>query len=100
MEKVNEVSVEFILALANLVPDAFDADVLEVDLLGVVALDPLLKFYQLLQLQLPLLLEPSLRLARPLALSLPLPPTLLLIGLLLYPTVESGQLWHAGLLPY
>lgn len=50
MEKVNEVSVEFVLALTDLILDAFDAYVLEVYLLGVVALDLLLELYQLLKL--------------------------------------------------
>jgi hypothetical protein len=95
---VNEVSVEFILALADLVPDAFDADVLEVDLLGVVALDLILEFYQLLDLQRPLLLAET---ALPLTVNALLLHALLrLLSSLLHPPVEGRHLWHAALLPY
>lgn len=43
MEKVNEGSMEFIFAFADLILDPFNAYVLEVYLLRVVALDFLLK---------------------------------------------------------
>jgi hypothetical protein len=81
--------VEFVLAFADLILDAFDAYVLKVYLLGVVALDLLLKLYQILQLQSALLLEHA----------LPLPHTHShshlshpLFRLFLHPPVESGQL--------
>lgn len=88
-------SVQLVLALADLVLDALDAYVLEVNLLRVVALDLLLELYQVVQLELVLLLEVVLH-----SNLLRLAFCRLLLRLLLELAVEGGKFWDfVGLLP-
>jgi hypothetical protein len=80
-----KISIKFVFPLADLVLDAVYADILEVDLLGIVALDFVLEFYEVVQFELVLLFEVQLAPA-PLVVSL----QGLLLGLLLEFAVEGG----------
>ena len=81
-------SEQLVLPLTDLVLDALDTYVLEVDLLRVVAFDLLLEFYQIIQLELVLLLEVVLGSGL-----LRIALCWSLLGFLLQLAVESGKFW-------